>query len=308
MMNIDKDLLYRFEKGLNPQSLRDSTIRAEIVGYGEISAIFRIHGIDGIVLKRMPLFSDFSSAECYTRQYYEYCGFLAEAGLKLPAHDTCILQVPGRPVVLYIIQQLLKVERFCHRLVHQLEVETSCQLIERVVIEIAKLWAFNQTQQPYLELAIDGQLSNWVGLESNGRWWLYYVDTSTPLYRKNGAEQLDPELILQSAPAFLRWFIRLIFLDAVMNRYYHPRLVFTDLAANLFKEQKPDLISQTVAIINRYLLDDPRPLTVNEVKRYYREDKLIWSIFLLFRRMDRWLTSRIFRKRYEFILPGKINR
>jgi hypothetical protein len=308
MMNIDQDLLCRFEKGLNPQNLRDSTIGAEIVGYGEISAIFKIRGIDGIVLKRMPLFSDLSSAECYTGQYYEYCSFLEDAGLKLPEHETCIIQVPGRPVVLYIVQQLLKVERFCHRLVHQLKAETSRQLIEGVVAEIAKVWAFNQTKQPYLELAIDGQLSNWVCLEDNGRRRLYYIDTSTPLYRKNGVEQLNPELILQSAPAFLRWFIRLIFLDDVMERYYQPRLVFTDLAANLFKEQKQDLIPPTVAIINRYLQNDTKPLTVDEVKGYYREDKLIWIIFLLFRRIDRWLTTRIFRKRYEFILPGKIKR
>ncbi|MGD2271045.1 MAG: DUF6206 family protein [Desulfobacterales bacterium] len=307
-MNIDQDLLYRFEKGLNPQNLRDSAIGAEIVGYGEISAIFKIRGIDGIVLKRMPLFSDLSSAECYTGQYYEYCSFLEDAGLKLPAHDTCIIQVPGRPVILYIAQQLLKVERFCHRLVHQLKAETSRQLIEGVVAEIAKVWAFNQTKQPYLELAIDGQLSNWVCPEENGRRRLYYVDTSTPLYRKNGMEQLNPELILQSAPAFLRWFIRLIFLDDVMERYYQHRLVFTDLAANLFKEQKQDLIPPTVAIINRYLQNDTKPLTLDEVKRYYREDKLIWIIFLLFRRIDRWLTTRIFRKRYEFILPGKIKR
>lgn len=307
-MNIDQDLLYRFEKGLNPQNLRGSTIGAEIVGYGEISTIFSIQGIEGIVFKRMPLFSDLSSAEYYTSQYHEYCSFLTDAGIKLPEHDTCIIQVAGRPVVLYIVQQLMELERFCHRLVHQLKAETSCHLIDRVVAEIAKVWDFNQTNRPNLELAIDGQLSNWVGLENNGRWRLSYVDTSTPLYRKNGTEQLNPELILQSAPAFLRWFIRLIFLDDVMNRYYQPRLVFTDLAANLFKEQKPDLLPQTVAIINHYLPDDPSPLTVDEVKRYYRQDKLIWIIFLLFRRIDLWLTTKIFRRRYEFILPGKIRR
>jgi hypothetical protein len=56
------------------------------------------------------------------------------------------------------------------------------------------------------------------------------------------------------------------------------------------------------------LADDTQSLSVEEVKRYYREDKLIWRLFLLFRRMDRWLTTRVFGKRYEFILPGKIKR
>ena len=49
-------------------------------------------------------------------------------------------------------------------------------------------------------------------------------------------------------------------------------------------------------------------MSLAEVKKYYREDKLIWTIFLAFRRMDRWLTTRVFRKRYEFLLPGKIER
>jgi hypothetical protein len=145
-------------------------------------------------------------------------------------------------------------------------------------------------------------------LETQGLKQMYYVDTSTPLYRKKGVEQLNPELILQSAPSFLRWFIRLMFLKDVMDRYYQPKLVYTDLAANLFKEQRPDLVPPAVVSINKFLADDTQSLSVEEVKRYYREDKLIWRLFLLFRRMDRWLTTRVFGKRYEFILPGKIKR
>ena len=50
------------------------------------------------------------------------------------------------------------------------------------------------------------------------------------------------------------------------------------------------------------------PLTVGEVEKYYREDKFIWALFLFLRRLDRWLTTKLLRKRYEFILPGKIKR
>jgi len=84
--------------------------------------------------------------------------------------------------------------------------------------------------------------------------------------------------------------------------------VYIDLAANLYKEQRPDLIPLTVTIINRQLGPDQKPLTVDEVDKYYREDKLIWSFYLSFRRIDRWLTTRILRRRYEYILPGKIRR
>jgi len=128
------------------------------------------------------------------------------------------------------------------------------------------------------------------------------------LFCKDGIERLDPELFLKSAPAFLRWILRWLFLKDVINRYYDQRQVYIDLAANLYKEQRADLIPLTVTIINRQLGTDQKPLTVDEVDKYYREDKLIWSFYLSFRRIDRWLTTKIFRRRYEYILPGKIKR
>ncbi len=114
--------------------------------------------------------------------------------------------------------------------------------------------------------------------------------------------------MLQSAPSFLRWIIRLFFLDDVMNRYYVPKLVYTDLAANLFKEQKPELIPDAISIINTYLPNKEDVVITGEVEKYYKEDKLIWSLFLAFRKIDRWLKTALFRGRYEFILPGKIKR
>ena len=93
-----------------------------------------------------------------------------------------------------------------------------------------------------------------------------------------------------------------------MNRYYDQRLVYIDLAGNLYKEQRPDLILNTIDIINQHLSDNLKPLTIEEVEKYYREDKLIWTLFLAFRRIDLWLTIKLLRKRYEYVLPGKIKR
>jgi hypothetical protein len=159
-----------------------------------------------------------------------------------------------------------------------------------------------------LLLGLDGQLSNWVWPGDQNLADLIYIDTSTPLFRKDGIEQLDAELFLKSAPAFLRWILRWLFLEDVINRYYDQRLILIDLAANLYKEQRPDLLAATVDIINRQLRSDQDPLTVAEVNRYYREDKLIWTLFLAFRRIDCWLTTKILGRRYEFILPGRISR
>ncbi len=81
-----------------------------------------------------------------------------------------------------------------------------------------------------------------------------------------------------------------------------------DLAANLYKEQQPALIPLAVKIINATGSENMTPLTEAEVAIYYRQDRLIWTLFLAFRRLDRWLTAKLFRRRYEFILPGKIKR
>jgi Family of unknown function (DUF6206) len=304
-MEIDRELLAHFEAGLNPQALEESPIPAAVLGYGEISIILQIGDNPDLAYKRMPLFSDRESAERYQRQFHEYCGYLSGAGLHLPKHETLIVEVKGRPVVLYIAQERLPGDRFAHRLIHALEPGEATAMLERIIVEIEKVWYFNASSHPVLQLAIDAQVSNWVVLENDE---ILYIDTSTPLYRKEGAEQMDPELFLQSAPVFLRWLIRWLFLKDVMNRYYDPRLVYMDLAANLFKEQCPELISDTVGCINRHLPAGHDPMSHEEVEKYYKEDKLIWTLFLAFRRIDRWMTTRLFRNRYEFLIPGKIER
>jgi hypothetical protein len=307
-MLADENRLAQFEIGLDPQNLDASPIPATIIGYGEISAIFQIADHPEVAFKRLPLFSDRSAAQTYVQQYHEYCRLLTEAGLRLPDHQTYIIQPPGRPTAVYIAQKKLPSERFGHQLIHDLAGQELQSLLERIVRETDKIWRFNQSARPALELALDGQLSNWVWLGNADSQSMVFIDTSTPLFRKNGVEQLDPELFLKSAPAFLRWILRLFFLDDVINRYYDQRLVCMDLAANLYKEQQPALIPLTVKIINTIVSDNMKALTESEVAQYYRQDKLIWTLFLAFRRLDRWVTTKLFRRRYEFILPGKIKR
>jgi hypothetical protein len=301
---IDKEMLTRFEEGLVPHAPESSKIGAEVLGFGEISSIFQIAGMEEVAFKRMPLFRDRDAAEKYSKQYYDYCSLLEKAGLTLPGHAADIVEVPGRPVVLYIAQERYAKGNFVHHMLHQAETDEVLEVIERVVLNIEKVWDFNRANNPGPKLSLDGQLSNWVKVENK----LFYIDTSTPMYRKKGVEQMNPEPLLRSAPSFLRWILRLFFLKDVMNRYYDQRLVYIDLAANLYKEQRPDLIPAVVKIINRHLPDSVSPLTGKEIDKYYREDKLIWTLFLAFRRIDRWLTKSVFRKRYEFILPGKIKR
>ena len=308
MSDIDSELLQRFETGLDPQDLGSSAIPAKLIGFGEISAIFQIGDDRSRAYKRMPLFKSVSEAEKYAAMYHEYCRQLTLAGLTLPESSTHIVDLPHRPVVLYIAQAQLPGDRIAHRLIQNLDTDDFTTLLKKILRPMSRFWKYNRSQQPDLELAIDGQISNWALVVDDSTETLYYIDTSTPFIRKNSVEQLDPELLLLAAPSFLRWLVRWLFVDDVMTRYYDPRQVLIDLAANLIKEQRRDLVAPAVDLINDHLPDDLQPVTIKDVDHYYREDKLIWSIFLGLRRFDRFITTCIFRRRYEFILPGKIKR
>ncbi len=308
MTGIDKERLERFEAGLDPQHLDRSSIPAKLIGFGEISAIFQIGTDTTWAYKRMPLFKTIPAAEKYATMYATYCQQLIRAGLHLPDSVTHVVALPHRPVVLYIAQLQIPADCIAHRLIQQQDAREFSGLLDRILQALTGFWHYNHTLQPDLELAIDGQISNWALAEKDSREILYFIDTSTPFIRVKGVEQLDPELLLQAAPSFLRWLIGWLFVEDVMTRYYDPRQVLIDLTANLIKEQRRDLVPAAIDLINVHLPTELSPISLADIERYYREDKLIWSLFLALRRIDRTLTENILRRKYEFILPGKIKR
>jgi hypothetical protein len=304
-MEMDIQLLTRFERELIPHDLSRSSVPAKIIGFGEISAIFQIGEDPDIIYKRLPLFPDIQTAEAYRKMYFEYCALLRQAGINLPWDDAVIIELPDRPVVIYFAQQRFDASLFCHHLIHTLDEREREAMLIQILTALTGIWGFNQDHTPRLEIAVDSQLSNWVWRNENGAQKLYLVDTSTPFIRKNGVEQLDVGLLLQSAPSYIRWLIRLLNLDDVIDRYYDHKNVLTDLIANLYKEQRPELIPQFLILVNPYLKD---PLTRKEIDRYYKEDKMIWTLFSALRKLDRFICVRLLKKRYEFILPGRVKR
>ncbi len=298
------EILEKFEKELIPHQPEKSPIKPKIIGYGEISTIFKIEGLEGFAFKRLPLFKTKKEAEGYEKKYKRYTEFLKEAGINLPEDKTFIVDVGRLPISLYIAQKELPSESIGNKLLFKLSNDEIKGLFEKIIREMKKVWIFNKEKKGEVELSIDGQLSNWALVDGK----LFFIDTSTPLFRLKGKEQMDPEPLLKSAPGFLRWILKLFFLDDVMNRYYDERLVYIDFIANLYKEQRPDLIPITLEIINSSLSDGLSPIERKEIDKYYKEDKMIWSLFLSFRKFDRFVKTKLLAKRYEFILPGKIKR
>ncbi len=301
-MPITKDFLQSFEQGLNPQHPERSKIPARVVGYGEISSIFKIDPFNKWVFKRLPLFTKKSEASLYADNYNTYTNHLKQAGLDLP--EDRIFIISDKKVVLYLAQKAIKKKDLCQNKIHTVSKEGAIEMLNNIFLNIKKVYDFNSKNKPEIVLSIDGQVSNWALVNEK----LLYFDTSTPLFRINNKEQLDPELLLNSTPKALRWIIRKFFLQEVMDRYYDIRLVFIDLIANLHKEQKQDLIEESIIKANNILPENTEMITRKEVDKYYANDKFIWQLFLALRRMDRWSTINIFNKQYEFILPGKIKR
>ena len=301
--------LTKFERGLDPEHPERSQIPARILGYGEISTVFEIdaEGLRELAFKRLPLFYNAKEVEKYTAVHTEYNRLLEnEIGIRLPSHDCALVSNSvGRPIV-YIIQKKLSTTAIGNRAIHTLSREQTLVLVKRVLQELNKVWEFNR-RQTHVLVGIDGQISNWV-IDSDDE-SLLYVDTSTPLFRIDQVEQLDPELFLRSAPSFLVWILRWLFLKDVVNRYYDFRLVAVDLVANFYKEQEPELIPDVIRVVNDFFAGlNIQPITEKQVNDYYKEDALIWSLYFNMRKVDRFLHTRILHKEYPYILPGKIKR
>jgi hypothetical protein len=316
------ELLQEFEKGLDPRRPEESRIPAAVLGYGEISTVFAIEaeGLGGLAFKRLPLFYDKEEVDAYRSTYEEYNRLLTEeVGLRLPGYSHAFFpSQTGRPIF-YIVQRRLPSDSIGHHALHLLPREMVQVLVRRVLQELRRVWAFNRQQQRW-QLGIDGQISNWSIDEFDAQrpvvheaTTLTYLDTSTPLLRFEGIEQLDAELFLRSAPSFLVWILRLLFLEDVVDRYYDFRRVVIDLVANFYKEQRAELIPDILEVVNDFFAGEAadlgiQPIEEKEVRSYYREDALIWTLYLSFRRFDRFLQTRMLRREYPYILPGKIKR
>lgn len=321
-MQADIELLKAFEKGLDPEKPQESAIPARVLGYGEISTIFEIQveSAKGMAFKRMPIFKTQNEVRDYEKLYHDYNAVLEKTiGIKVPPYGFVWFISDRGNIVAFDIQQKLKSESIGNRAIHFMDIDNVRKLFLAVLRDLNKLWDFNG-ENPQFAVGIDGQISNWSiadfapsspQITPDTR--LVYIDTSTPLMKENGIERLDPELFLRSAPSFLLWLIRWLFLDSVMTRYYDARLVTIDLIANLYKEQRSDLVPPLVQAANDFFGGEGstvgiKPLTTKEVNSYYREDAFIWTLFLAMRRFDRWLHKHILHRPYIYILPGHIKR
>ena len=319
-MLVDQARLQEFEDQFDPHHPENGRIPARVLGFGEISAVLEIPDLDdSLAFKRMPMFENEAEVTAYTALHREEMTLLQDqVGLHVAAGELAqVMGRNGRPV-LYLIQPKLPAHTLVHKAIHTLPAEGEMGVFTAVLRQIRQLFTFNQAHQGQQEIGLDAQLSNWAIAD-----WadpaaplpdpiqLIYFDTNTPLLQKNGVEQLDPELFLRSAPSFLVPIVRHFFLEDVLTRYYNLHLVIVDLIANLYKEQRADLVPIFITQANAFLaetdLPNNQPITAKEVQAYYREDAFIWRLYLALRKTDRAL-YRLRGRPYPYVLPEKIQR
>lgn len=319
--DIDLELLREFERGLDPRHPEAGTIPAHVLGYGEITTVFEIDaaGSGDLAYKRLPSFRTEAELERYRHIYHEYNHLLTgEVGLTIPPHGEVSFSESGR-ILCFLFQEKLASQSIGNRVIHLVPDDQVLLLFRLILHELRKVWDLNRASDR-MEIGIDGQISNWA-LADPGTGTpevrpdskLLYLDTSTPLYRLGGVEQIDTELFLRSAPSFLVWLIRWLFLEDVVTRYYDFHLVAIDLIANFYKEQLKEFIPALIDEANDFFATEAAefniaPITRKEIDSYYREDALIWRLYLGARKVDRFLRTRITRTGYPYILPDKIKR
>jgi len=320
-LKIDIEVLKKLERSIDTYNPEKGEVPIKILGFGEISLVFEIVGDpEQIAYKRIPIFENEKQVNRHIWAYNEYNRILnQEAGLNLPKYDVAWFKDNEDKIQFYCIQEKISSESVGNRVIHDLRTEDIETLILLVMSEMKKVWVYSKNHET-IDLGLDGQISNFaiIGYDPNNPkiekdTKLVYFDTSTPMFRKNGIEAMDEELFLESTPSFLRFLVKAAFLDEVIDRYYDWRLVTIDLIANFFKEQRPELIPGIIRQINKFFKEEAsefnmEPITFEEVQKYYKNDKMIWVIFQNARKIDRFIKTKLLKKKYDFYLPGKIKR
>lgn len=320
-MKIDIELLKELERTIDPLNPEKGKVPVKVLGSGEISVVIEIlNDPEDLVYKRMPIFKNEKQVRKHEFVVKKYCQLLQDRiKFNLPEHDIVWFKDDRGRIAFYGVQKKLIPESIGNKIIHQVSDDEVVTLVLLAMREMKRLWTLNKENE-YLKLGLDGQISNFAvtdydpknpKVDENSK--LMYVDTLTPFIRINGKEAMDLKLVVSSVPTILRAPLFYIFGPGVINGYYDWRTTAMDLVANFFKEQRPELIPRLIQAINIFFNQEAsdfniEPFTLEEVKKYYKLDKMIWELLQNFRRVDRFVKVKLFRKEYPFYIPEKIKR
>ncbi len=320
-MKIDIELLKEFERTIDPLNPENGKIPVKVLGSGEISVIIEIQNDpENLVFKRMPIFDNEKQVIKHEFVVNKYCHILKNRlNIKLPEQRIVWFKDDKGDIAFYGVQEKLVPESIGNKVIHQVSDDEIITLVLLVMREMKKIWTFNKNNKS-LDIGLDSQISNFsvIGydpknpkVDKNSK--LLYIDTLTPFIRINGKEAMDLKLVVSSIPSVFRAALYYIFGPGVINGYYDWRTASIDLIANFFKEQKPEIIPRLIQALNKFFQQEASDfeierITLEEIEKYYKLDKIIWELLQSMRRIDRFFKVKLLRKEYAFYIPEKIKR
>jgi hypothetical protein len=305
--------LERFETSLDPA--RPAASGAEIVGYGEVSTVFAVPDLPGRLCKRMAGFRDEAAARDYVAVVRRYLACLAEACVRVAPTDVVPLAVGGRRPVVYLLQPRLDPACMGNQLLRSADDAVLRACLDRILAHVCDLARANRARSDGRAVTVDAQLSNWYfEPEGDGVGPPLLVDVGTPFMRLHGVDEVGTGLFLAAVPPLVRaYYRRTRAVERYLDAFFDPRRLLVDLLGNFHKEGRPDRLALAIDHVNRFFAERAADLGVRailrpDVDRYYANDAAVLELFLRARRLDRFVRTRLLRRPYDFILPGRIRR
>jgi hypothetical protein len=303
------------ERRLNPAN-PEAGGHVRVLAYGEISAALITDQLPGVVCKRMAGFPDEASVEAYVGLIQDYLGELTSAGIRVVPTEAIPVHRSGRAPVVYLVQPRMDAQTLGNTLLHTTDDAGLGHVIGQVLDSVALLAQRSAGRTDAVEVAVDGQLSNWSFAPAGTPSELprpTLIDVGTPFIRREGTHSLDARVVVSAAPPGIRALLLRFVADSYQDDYFVPRTLAVDLLGNFHKEGAAERIGTGLEVVNRWLAtaDIPGPreeITAGEVARYYRQDARLLGLFLQARRADRTVRTRVLREHYDFLLPGKVAR
>lgn len=265
-----------------------------VLGYGEISLVIGWPTRNPTAAcKRLPPFRSEHDAETYRGLFDAYLDVLSARGVTTVPSEFRLH--PGTEgTVAYVVQPVLDPGTLGPELLRGLEPDPEHILVQGIIEAVLSVCDTTT--------GLDAQLSNWALVDDR----VVYLDVTTPMtFDTGGLPLLDMGVFLAAYPWALRGLIGRFVAPGVIGAYRDPRHVLVDLAANLLKERLDDWVPAVVEASNRRPID---PITVDEVRRFYRSDARMWELLSRLRHADRWWQQNVRRRTYPFLLPGKVDR
>ncbi len=296
MKRLGDDELVRLDESVTRALETGDETELDVLGYGEISTVL---GVDtpngGYACKRLPPFRSSNHVDAYMQIVERYMRELGAGGVHAIETDLRTVPKDDGQIVVYLVQPKLPSRTLGPSHFERLGVDRAPEAFARILDLI------RATVKPHV--APDGQLSNWAFVGDD----IVYIDVTTPFMRdENGQPLMDWTPFIEAVPPIVRPLMRRG-VPKILASYHSLRGQVVDFLANLRKHGLDDLVPALLDCANE-LLAFERPITVEQVRKYYRVDARTYALLEKMRRVERWRQQKLLGRTYPILLPPRIER